>query len=227
LRKELARGGDPSAIVDGSSLDDVLALVYVLAGPPGEEDERALRRADRARVPVVCLYAGREALVDVPYVLATDVVRVGAGQGFPIGELAEALARKLGERGTTLAARLPGLRPAVCAELIRSFSLRNGMVAAAVFVPGVDLPVLTLNQLRLVLRIAAAYGDSIDAERVPELTGVVGGALGLRALARELLDLVPGAGWLVKGLVAYGGTRAIGEAAVRYFEARHAAAGSQ
>ena len=34
------------------------------------------------------------------------------------------------------------------------------------------------------------------------------------------LDLVPVAGWAVKGAVAYAGTKALGEAAVRYFEAR-------
>src|SRR5207237_588830 len=52
------------------------------------------------------------------------------------------------------------------------------------------------------------------------LFGVVGAAFGFRAAARELLDLVPVAGWAVKGGVAYTGTRALGEAAVRYFDAR-------
>jgi uncharacterized protein (DUF697 family) len=42
-------------------------------------------------------------------------------------------------------------------------------------------------------------------------------------VARELLDLVPGVGWAVKGAVAYAGTRALGEAAVRLFAARAAA----
>jgi uncharacterized protein (DUF697 family) len=41
----------------------------------------------------------------------------------------------------------------------------------------------------------------------------------MRALARRLLYLVPEAGWIVKGAVAYGGTRALGEAAVRRLEA--------
>ena len=92
--------------------------------------------------------------------------------------------------------------------------------AAAIFVPGADLPLLTLNQVRLVLRIASAYGGEIDAPRVPELLGVLGAGFGFRAVAREALDLVPVAGWLVKGAVAYAGTRALGEAARRYFEAR-------
>jgi uncharacterized protein (DUF697 family) len=90
------------------------------------------------------------------------------------------------------------------------------------FAPGADLPVLLVNEIRLVLRIADAHGFDVDASRVPELLGTLGAGLGLRAAARELLDLVPVAGWAVKGAVAYGGTRALGEAAVRYFGARAA-----
>ena len=33
-------------------------------------------------------------------------------------------------------------------------------------------------------------------------------------------DPTPGVGWAVKGSIAYAGTRALGEAAVRYFSAR-------
>jgi uncharacterized protein (DUF697 family) len=71
-----------------------------------------------------------------------------------------------------------------------------------------------------VLRIALAYGEQIDNRRAVELIGVVGAGFGFRAVARELLDLIPVAGWAVKGAIAYSGTKAIGEAAVRYFETR-------
>ena len=93
---------------------------------------------------------------------------------------------------------------------------------AAVFIPGADFPVLTLNQLRLVLRIGLAYGVEIDAQRWPEILSVIVSGIGFRAIARQLLGSVPFAGWAVKGGVAYAGTRAVGEAAVRYFEARAA-----
>src|SRR5207237_5066281 len=92
---------------------------------------------------------------------------------------------------------------------------------AAVFIPGADLPVLTLNEVRMVLRIEQAYGLATDPrQRAPEVLASLAAGVGLRAAARELLDLVPVAGWAVKGVVAYAGTRALGEAAVRYFEAR-------
>lgn len=216
LRKELVRGGDERAVREGGP-EAAAAYVHVLPGEPRPEDEEVLERAHRKRVPIVCLARAR---YPVPYVLATDVVVVPPGAGFPVEELARALANRLGEAATPLAARLPVLRPAVCEWLIASFARKNGIVGAAVFVPGVDLPVLTLNQMRLVLRLASAYGEEISTERLPELVAVLGGGLGLRALARELCDLVPVAGWAVKGVVAYGGTRALGEAAVRYFAAR-------
>jgi len=210
LARELRAGGDASAVVEGR-IDGAAALVWI--GPP---DEEQLRRADRDDIPIVAVTDAAA----VPYVLATDLVRVPPGQGFPVEEIAAALAGRLGENGTSLAARLPVLRRPVCAALTASFARRNGLIAAAVFVPGVDLPVLTLNQVRLVLRIALAYGEELDNRRALELLGVVGAGFGFRAAARELLDLVPVAGWAVKGAVAYSGTRAIGEAAVRYFEAR-------
>jgi uncharacterized protein (DUF697 family) len=70
-----------------------------------------------------------------------------------------------------------------------------------------------------VLRLHQAYGFEVDPrERLPEIVATMGASFGLRAVARELLDLVPVAGWAVKGGVAYASTRALGEAAVRRLE---------
>lgn len=210
LARELRAGGAPAAVVE-NRVEGAAALVWV-----GDPDEQQLHDASRAEIPIVALSDDET----VPYVLATDIVRVKPGQGFPVEEIARVLARNLGEDGTSLAARLPVLRRPVCDALIASFSKRNAAIAAAVFVPGVDMPVLTLNQIRLVLRIGLAHGAELDNQRLAELAGVVGVGFGFRTVARELLDVVPVAGWALKGAVAYSGTKAIGEAAVRYFEAR-------
>jgi len=76
-----------------------------------------------------------------------------------------------------------------------------------------------MNQIRMVLRIAQVYATTSTGRRAVELLGVLGTGFGLRTIAREALDFFPGPGWLLKGAVAYGGTRALGEAAIRYFEA--------
>ena len=210
LARELREGGDASAVVE-HRVEGAAAVVWI-----GRPDKDALRAASKAGVPVVAVSEQDE----LPYVLAEDVVHVQGGHGFPVAEIADALARRLGESGTALAGRLPVLRRPLCNHLIASAARKNALISAAVFVPGVDMPVLTLNQARLVLRVALAYGQSVDNQRLPELLGVFGAGIGLRAVAREALDFVPVAGWALKGAVAYAGTRAVGEAAVRYFEAR-------
>jgi uncharacterized protein (DUF697 family) len=216
LGRELARGGDGFSVRVGSTLDGAAALVYVLADAPTAADERTLREADVRGVPLLVL--GPEPTTPIPYVLATDVLPLRPGEGFPVEELGRRLAAKDENAAVALAARLPALRRGVADALIARVARQNAAIAAAVFIPGVDFPVLTLNQLRLVLRIAAAYGEEIDAERLPEILGVVGTALGFRALARQAVGVIPIAGWAVQGAVAYAGTRTLGEAAIRYFE---------
>jgi uncharacterized protein (DUF697 family) len=214
LERELTRGADSSAVRVGAPAG---AAVYVHLATG--DDEGTLRGARRARVPTVAVAFDDEPL---PYVLATDIVRVGPGERLPVERVATAVAARLGEAGAPLAGRLPVLRGAVCDRIVASFARKNGILGAAVFVPGADLPVLALNQVRMLLLLDQAYGLELDPrERLPEILAVVGAGLGLRAIARELLDVVPVAGWAVKGGVAYAGTRALGEAAVRRLELVH------
>jgi uncharacterized protein (DUF697 family) len=209
VRELLAGNGSHAAIRTG---DPEGGLLYLHAGDP---DEAALKRARRARVPIIAVVDARWS-GDIPFVLATDVVRIPVGEGFPVEEIARAIASRLGEEAAPLAGRLPVLRPAVRDWLVASFSRKNGIVAAAVFVPGADLPILALNQVRLVLRLEQASGLDPDVrERAPEILAALGAGLGFRAVARELLDLLPVAGWAIKGAVAYAGTRALGEATIR------------
>lgn len=214
LERELTRGGDASAVRIGTP-DGAVVYVHIATG----DDEPALKAARRARVPIVAVSFGED---ELPFVYATDVVRVGPGERLPVDRIVEAIAARIGEDGAPLAARLPVLRRAVCDRIVASFARKNGLVAVALFVPGADLPVLALNQVRMLLLLDQAYGLELDPrQRLPEIAATVGAGLGLRAVARELLDLVPVAGWAVKGGVAYAGTRALGEAAIRRLELVH------
>jgi uncharacterized protein (DUF697 family) len=219
LRQQFLRGGaEPGAVrLGGSTGADV--YVHVLAAGPGEEDVAVLRRARRHRVPVIAVAVGlADDTPTIPYVLATDIVWVAAGTKLPLEAIVRAIAARLGEHGAPLAGRVPLLREAVCEQLVSSLARKNGTLAAAVWIRGVDLSVLTLNQLRLVLRLAQAHGTGRARERVPELAATLGAGLGLRALARQLLEHVPAAGWALKSGIAYSGTRALGEAARLRFE---------
>jgi len=217
LRQQFLRGrAQPRAVRLGDP-EGADVYVHVLAGKTVDEDFAVLRRAQRARVPVIAVAPGR--LAAIPYVLATDVVWIGAGEDLPLEAIAATIAARLGERGAPLAARVPLLRKPVCDQVVASFARRNGVVAAAAWIPRADLPVLVLNELRLVLRLAQAHGAAaVVRTRLPELGATLAAGLALRALARQAVDLLPRADWAVRIAVAYAGTRALGEAARLRFE---------
>ncbi|MHB0979718.1 MAG: DUF697 domain-containing protein [Thermoleophilia bacterium] len=122
------------------------------------------------------------------------------------------------DRAVPLGRRFPVLRGAASRKVIKRTSRQNALVGAVFIVPGTDMPVMTLNQIKMVLSIAAIHGEEITTERALELLGVVGSGFGFRAVARQALDFGPGPGWVFKGAMGYAGTRALGEAALRYFE---------
>jgi uncharacterized protein (DUF697 family) len=229
IREALVEGGDSDAVLDLSGkpltaydVEGSRVVVYAVDGAtPTEEDEKSMRLAIRKGVGVICVLVGVPSgeTPYVPYVLDTHIVAVAPGESLPIEEIAERIGARAEEAGYQLAARLPALRPVVVEEIVKKFSLQNGVLGVAIFIPGADFPVLTLNQIRMVLRIAAAHGEALDRERAVEILTVVGAGLGFRTVARQLVGMVPGLGWAVKGGVAYGATRALGEAAAAYFAA--------
>jgi uncharacterized protein (DUF697 family) len=116
-----------------------------------------------------------------------------------------------------LAKGFPPFRRAVCEEIIRHNARQNAVIGALP-IPGADMPVMTANQGRMVLNIAAAYGEELSIDRARELLGVLAAGFGLRALSRQVVKLVPVAGWAAAAAVGYAGTVAMGRATVLYFE---------
>ncbi len=110
------------------------------------------------------------------------------------------------------------LREAATKRVISKTAAQNALVGLAFFIPGSDMPVMTLNQVKMVLSIANLYGLQIDRERAVEVAGIVGMGFGLRALARSIVRSTPGIGPLIKAATGYAATMAMGRAAVLYFE---------
>ena len=116
-----------------------------------------------------------------------------------------------------LAKGYPPFRRAVCEELIRKNARQNAVVGALP-IPGADMPVMTANQARMVLNIAAAHDEELSLERARELLGVLAAGFGLRALARQVVKLIPIGGWAAAATIGYAGTVAMGRASMLYFE---------
>jgi uncharacterized protein (DUF697 family) len=116
-----------------------------------------------------------------------------------------------------LARQFPFLRHDAAMQEINSTSQQNAMVGAMP-VPGADMPIMTANQVKMILRLAAIHDQPMTLDRLKEVLAVVGGGLAMRGAARQLVKLVPGPGWLISGALGYGGTMGIGRAAIEYFK---------
>ncbi|HSL00659.1 MAG TPA: DUF697 domain-containing protein [Rubrobacteraceae bacterium] len=133
-------------------------------------------------------------------------------------ELAQRVVRALDDDFLVpLAKGYPQFRRAVCETIIHKNARQNAVVGALP-IPGADMPVMTANQGRMVLYIAAAYGEELSIDRARELLGVLAAGFGLRALARQVGKLVPFAGWAAGAAIGYAGTLAMGRATMLYFE---------
>jgi hypothetical protein len=210
LARELGAGGEPGAVRTTGEPGDIAALVHVLGGAPTEEDERLLRAAARALVPIVVVQLG-DTDVRLPYVLATDVVTSEPGRGFPVDEIATLLAGSLGTDGAVLARKLPVLRDAYEEQRAEETAVTAAVIAAT----GGDvpkLPVLALAQARVLTDIETARGSVREdgpAGAVAAVGPPLGAALGTGLAARTVVRRLPFRNRLLDAAVAGAATYAL------------------
>ena len=133
-------------------------------------------------------------------------------------ELAHRIVRALDEDYLVpLAKGYPPLRRAACEEIVRHNARQNALIGLLP-IPGADMPVMTANQVRMVLKLAAAYGEELSMQRARELLGVLAAGFGLRALSRQVVKVVPVGGWVAAAAIGYAGTLAMGRSTMLYFE---------
>lgn len=123
------------------------------------------------------------------------------------------------EKKLAMALSFVFVRRPLAYDSVVSTSMQNAAVGFVPLIPGADLPIMTLNQAKMVLQIAAAYDQALDAARIKEIAAVVAGGFLFRNIARSLSRLIPGAGWIISGATGFIGTEAIGRAAIEYFDA--------
>ena len=210
LARELSAGAAPGAVRTSGDPGQVSALVHVVAGDGTPEDERVLRAATRALLPLVVVQLDDTA-PRLPYVLATDVVTCEPGKGFPVDEIAKTLARTLGTDGASLARSLPAIRDAYQEQRAEESALG----AAALAATGGDVPklgLLTLAQARALTDIATARGDQRDEGPRAEAATIgapLAAALATGLVARALVRRLPGRNRLFEALVAGSATYAL------------------
>ena len=132
----------------------------------------------------------------------------------------DAILPHLGDEAVASGWRYPGLRKAIGQDLIVRRAKQSAAIGALPF-PGVDMPGITLIQIRLVAELEAMYGYRFGPERALEGLGLFGAGFVWRAIGRSAVGLVPGAGWAARGAIAYAATRAVGETTLARLESGH------
>jgi uncharacterized protein (DUF697 family) len=148
----------------------------------------------------------------------TDEITLPSPGPVSIEDLAPQIVRALDEEYLVPVAKgYPPLRRAACERIIRK-NARENAVIGLLPIPGADMPVMTANQARMVLHLAAAYGEELSFQRARELLGVLAAGFGLRALTRQVVKVVPVGGWAAAAAIGYAGTVAMGRSTMLYFE---------
>lgn len=159
--------------------------------------------------------AAEAAIEDIEHALPVETEPADA-EPIPLdAEGAATLDRRMGEwiiaackdKRLAFALAFPFVRRPLSLDAVRATSVQNAGVGVVVFIPGADMPIMTLNQAKMLLQIAAAYGQPLSAERIKELAAVVGGAFLFRNIARTAVGVVPVLGWAIKGAVGFAAPR--------------------
>lgn len=162
-----------------------------------------------AKVPNVGRGVSLKNLIDVE--LDDDETR-------PLEALGVWIVQNVSDKRIPLASAFPFLRHPLAVELAKQSTLQNGAIGLVFFVPGADMPLIALNQAKMVLQIATVYGYDLSKERIREIVFVLAGGFGCRAIARKLVSQIPMLGWLVKPAVAASGTMGMAIAAIEFYE---------
>ena len=160
--------------------------------------------------------------IDVNRLIALSSEALARG-GFELlfGNLAKWMIESQEENRLAWARAFAFVRQVQAKEIISSTSLQNGVIATVFFLPGADLPVLLLNQMRMFFRLASIHDVAFKDQPYAELATLTAQAFVWRALARALVNAMPAVSWAIKGTIGYLGTLALAKAAEFYFEAVH------
>lgn len=215
LQIEIAELGSTPAIAPGAD------AVIGLAGAGNVGLREALAGARRFRVPTVVVAVGdssRESELAASLQQPTADVVVKGDAADAVERMGLWLSDNVSSKKLAMAHNFAFMRRAVSEDAIRTTAMQNALIGVVTPIPGADMPLMTANQIKMLLQVAAAYGQPLNVERVKELAAVVAGGYLLRAVARQTLTVVPVLGWAIKGGIGYTGTVAMGRAAIRYFE---------
>ncbi len=216
-------------------IQEASLVVFMIDGEQGlrPDDRNLLMTIREMEKPVIVVVnkidmlgstqAGDELANNVAMRLGvTGVIPISARTGTNVAEeLVPAMIEASPEAALVIGRELPVYRRQAAQRIIRNATLVS-LAAGLEPIPLIDIPILIGTQVRLVLRLAALYGEPIDSaqalKHARELVITMISGLGLRYLAEQAAKAVPFGGDIIAGAIAGAATWSIGEVALEYYE---------
>lgn len=220
-------GVDRASVALEGLHQSTLAILLLDAGAGvRQEDYELLRRLLLTGKPVIVALNKTDlikkeldsVLADAEVKLGSTVVPISSKEGTNVSDgLIPRIINAHPGLAVAIGRELPAYRRRAVDKVVATAAALSA-VAGAEPIPGASVPVLLAAQVKLVLRIAAIYGEPMTAHHARELVATVFSGMALRYAARELAKFVPVVGWAVAGAMAGASTFAIGRVAAEYFE---------
>lgn len=161
-------------------------------------------------------------LSNAEYKLGVPIIPISAKAGTNVAEkLIPALIDSHPGMAVTIGRALPKFRRRAANRIVQEAGVFATIVGIEP-IPGLGIPLLISVHVRMLLRLAAVYGETFSVARARELLGAIAGGAMVRYGAQELVKVIPIAGWIVSAVSAGTGTFAMGQAAIAFFEAEKA-----
>jgi len=218
-----------------SGMDQASVIVFLIDGTRGlqAKDRELYETVKKMNKPTLLVVNKVDALPGEEWAdkVANNVaVNLGVAGVIPVSgrtglnvaeELIPAMIDASPEAALVIGRELPAYRRRAAQRIIRNATLLSLAAGLEPF-PLIDIPILLGNQIRLVFRLAALYGEQVDSanttRHLRELIAVMAGGLGLRYLAEQTAKLVPFGGDFISGAIAGAGTWAMGQVVLEYYE---------
>jgi hypothetical protein len=196
LAKELGAGAAPGSVLVGPARPSPQASVHVhvIAGDPTDEDEAFIRGASEHDVDVVLVELWPQADWTRPFVLSPFVVECRAGEGFPVGTIAERIV-EAADNMTELASNVPVLADAARSAIVKRAVVRSALIGLVGSRLGASRPLLVREQALTLAKLRTVSAGAAVSDDKPVLAGgaaaLFASGLALRGLARGARVVLP------------------------------------
>lgn len=115
------------------------------------------------------------------------------------------------------AQKFPQLRSKISLKLVNECAIENSGIGAVKIIPGKEMSLVALNQVRMLLELAAIYGYDVNEDRILEIVLVVASSVGIKKIIDFVKKKKLFPNILIDWSMSFSSTYIIGSIARKYF----------